>query len=360
MHRSTASGSAASRSSRVPVPHTLQDALDPGWLAQVLAGESGGAPVLSVTLAETVHTMASKARIAVRFANAPDTVRSYCLKAFLDAEADAAHGGLTTIRESRFYLELAPRITMRVPRCVNAIIDEENQRGILVMNDLVADGARFCSALDPFGVEEAALTLEQIARLHVASAVLPTAPWLPCRIEQLAQTQVYRAGQIQPLLDDPRGDGLAASTRSARLLFDGLKALAARSAGQAQTLLHGDCHAGNIYWTADGPGFTDWQLVQHGHWALDVAYHIGAVLPVEIAEREERHLLDHYLQTLRKLGGTAPDRETAWTDYRAAQIYGFFHWAITRRQPPAITREFTQRLGTGIERHDTYRLLGLL
>lgn len=344
----------------IPVPRTLREALDPSWLGQVLATESDGASVQSVTLSETIHTMASQARIAVRFANTPDTVRTYCLKAFLDAEADAAHGGLTTIRESRFYLELAPRITMRVPRCVNAIIDEVGQRGILVMNDLIADGARFCSALEPFDADDAAQTLEQIARLHTASALLPTAPWLPCRIEQLAQTQVYSAEQIQPLLDDPRGEGLAASTRNAQLLFAGLKVLAKRSAGWPQTLLHGDCHAGNIYRTADGPGFTDWQLVQRGHWALDVAYHIGAVLPVAVAEREERQLLDHYLDTLDRLGGAVPDRETAWNDYRAAQIYGFFHWAITRRQDPAITREFTQRLGAGIERHDTYRLLGLL
>ena len=344
----------------VPVPRTLQQALDPTWLSQVLAPDSGGAAVQSVTLSETIHTMASKARITVRFANAPDMPRHYCLKAFLDAEADAAHGGLTTIRESRFYLELAPKITMRVPRCVHAVIEEAGQRAILVMNDLVADGARFCSALEPFGADEAAQTLEQIARLHAASALLPSAPWLPCRIEQLAQTQVYSAGEIQPLLDDARGEGLAPATRDAQLLFNGLKVLAARSAGQPQTLLHGDCHAGNVYWTNDGPGFTDWQLVQRGHWALDVAYHIGAVLPAAVAEREERPLLDHYLQTLAGLGGTVPDRASAWNDYRAAQIYGFFHWAITRRQPPAITREFTQRLGAGIERHDTYRMLGLL
>lgn len=340
------------------VPTTLQAALDPAWLAQLLAPDSGGATIASVALSETIRTMASKARIAVRFAHAPDRTHHYCLKAFLDDEADATNGGITTIRESRFYLELAPRITMRVPRCINAVIDEAAQRGILAMNDLVADGARFCSALEPFSVDDAAQSLEQIARLHAAAPLLADAWWLPSRIDQLAASHFYTPEQIQPLLDDPRGEGLDAGTRSAAKLFAGIRALAARNARKPQTLLHGDCHAGNIYRTADGPGFTDWQLVQRGHWSLDVAYHIAAVLPVATAEREERRLLDHYLGTLQRLGGSAPDRESAWSDYQAAQPYGFFHWAITRRQPPEITREFTQRLGAGIARHGSYRLLG--
>src|SRR3546814_9564871 len=79
------------------------------------------------------------------------------------------------------------------------------------------------------------------------------------------------------------------------LFRSGIKALAARNTALPQTLLHGDCHPNNIYWTADGPGFADWQLVQRGNWALDVAYHIAAVLPIAAAEREERALLDHYL-----------------------------------------------------------------
>jgi aminoglycoside/choline kinase family phosphotransferase len=342
-----------------PVPTTLQQALDPLWLTQALAPDSGGAAVVSVRLSETIRTMASKARIAVRFADDTATERHYCLKAFLDDEAQAEHGGITTIRESRFYLDIAPRITMRVPRCVDAVIDTGAQRGILIMNDLIADGARFCSALEPFDADRVARSLEQIAHLHAASALLAHNAWLPCRIEQLASTQVYSPEQVQPLLDDGRGDGLSPPTRSATTLFAGIRALAARNAHRPQTLLHGDCHAGNIYRTADGPGFSDWQLVQRGSWALDVAYHVAAVLPVDVAAHEERRLLDHYLQTLRALGGTPPDRDNAWDDYRAAQPYGFFHWAITRRQDPAITRTFTQRLGAGIERHDSYRLLGV-
>lgn len=342
-----------------PVPSTLQQALAPQWLAFALAPVSGGGAIHSVELADEIRGMAAKLRIRVRFANAPERVHAFCLKAFLDDTAGASDGGTTTIREARFYLELAPHTGMRVPGCANALIDERTGRGILILDDLIAAGARFCSARKAFTATQAAQSLEQIARLHAASHLLPTASWLPCRIEQLATTMRFTVEQVQPLLDDPRGDGLPARTRSAALLFAGIKALAARNAARPQTLLHGDCHPNNIYWTADGPGFADWQLVQRGNWALDVAYHIAAVLPVASAERDERVLLDHYLDARRACGGSAPDRDAAWDDYRAAQIYGYFHWAITRRVAPDITREMTQRLGAGVTRHETYRLLGL-
>lgn len=341
----------------VAVPLSLQQALAPEWLAGALAPVSGGAAIHSVQLAEEIRGMASKLRIKVCFADAPDRVHSFCLKAFLDAADDG--GGITTIREARFYRELAPHTRMRVPDCANAIIDSDAQRGILILDDLIAEGARFCSAREAFSAEQTAQGLEQIAYLHVAAGLLATASWLPCRIEQLATTTRFTVDQMQPLLDDPRGDGLSTRTRSAALLFAGIRALALRNAARPQTLLHGDCHPNNLYWTGDGPGFADWQLVQRGNWALDVAYHIAAVLPIATAEREERALLDHYLDVRRASGGATPDRDTAWDDYRAAQVYGYFHWAITRRVAADVTREMTQRLGAGVTRHDTYRLLGL-
>ncbi len=106
-------------------------------------------------------------------------------------------------------------------------------------------------------------------------------------------------------------------------------------------------------------GFTDWQLVQRGHWSLDVAYHIASVLPVEVAEREERHLLDHYLQAVQGHGGPATNREDAWRDYRRAPVYGYYHWAITRRVHPPITHQAFGRLGAAVDRHDSFGLLGL-
>lgn len=96
-------------------------------------------------------------------------------------------------------------------------------------------------------------------------------------------------------------------------------------------MLHGDSHAGNIFRTSDGLGLIDWQVIQHGAWSLDVAYHINAVLPVEVAEKEERRLLNDYLARMRATGVDMPSDEQGWTQYQEGVAYGLFMWAITRR-----------------------------
>lgn len=349
----------ASEAGQPEVPIRLEQALDREWLSAALAPVSGGSPVISVELTELIKTMASKARIAVRFENDPEQVHAYCLKAFLDNEGDPSLGGSTTIREADFYTEIAPQLTMRLPSCASAVVDREAQRGILILEDLIIAGARFCSALEPFDSTLAAQSLDQIARLHAKQSLLSQLNWLPTRIEQVAASPHLSATTLQDMLAGARGEGLPERARDAALLLKGMKKLAERNGTQPQTLLHGDCHAGNLYLTADGPGFTDWQLIQRGNWSLDVAYHIAAVLPVEVAERHERDLLDGYLEAVRRHGGTPPDQETAWQDYRAAHVYGYYQWAITRLAEPKIIHVFMARLGAAVTRHESYRLLGL-
>jgi hypothetical protein len=343
----------------VETPAALQQALDPKWLTGALAGVSGGAKVASVEMAELIKTMASKARIVVRFEGKPDAPLHLCLKAFMDDDAIAASGGATTLREADFYTKIAPHISMRVPGCISVVADRKKQQCILLMPDMVEAGAHFCSALEPFTLDQAAETLDQIARLHAGSRLLATNPWIPNRLQSIADTEMFPAAKIQPLMYDARRGNLPERTLDAALLLRGMRALAERNAPLPQTLGHGDCHAGNVYWMSDGPGFTDWQLIHRGSWALDVAYHICAILTVDVAEREERRLLKHYIDVARAHGGEALDPERAWEEYRAAQIYGFYHWAITARQPPPITNEAFQRLGAGVTRHETYKLLGL-
>lgn len=339
------------------VPVSLNHALDRDWLTRALAASSGGRRVVAVNVAEIICTMASKIRISVQFDGEAQR-HHYCLKAFLD-EAAHGKGGVTTLREAEFYRQIAPQLGMRTPRCAAVVTDHDAGLGIVIMEDLIAGGARFCSAPEPLTVEQAAQTLDQIARLHARSDLLQGRDWIPCRIEAIAQHPNLPIERLQSLMHDARSNGLPARTLDAALLLRGLRALAQRNATRPQTLLHGDGHPGNLYWTAQGPGFTDWQLIQHGNWALDVAYHIASVLPEDLAAREERRLLDHYRHSLAAHGGRAPDREHAWDDYRCAQIYGYYHWAITTRVEPAITRVAFQRLGAGVMRHDSYRLLGL-
>jgi hypothetical protein len=332
--------------------------MDPAWLTHALKPITGGARIEAVEVVEVIRTMATKLRFKVTWDDGRKSA-ALCLKAFLDVDEATARGGSTTIIEADFYDRIAPQAAVRVPACVATICDRANPQGVIIMRDLIEDGARFCSALEPFSADQAAASLEQIARLHAARKVLETETWIDRRIASLAEATYVPQPMLQELLDGPRGVNLSARTKDAGLLIAGMKALAARDAALPQTLVHGDCHAGNIFQTATGPGLIDWQLLQRGGWALDVAYHIAAVLPVELAEREEWNLLRHYLEVARGFGNEVPDFETAQAQYRAAPVYGYYLWAITRRVDPPIINVFVDRLGKSVTRHDSFKLLGL-
>lgn len=341
------------------VPATLEAALAPAWLTEALAPVSGGRAVTSVETVEVIRTVATKVRFVVIFDGLADT-QAFCAKGLLDVDAAASKGGPTMIREADFYTRVGPNVAVNTPTCVAAITDREAQQGIVVMRDLIAAGARFCSALEPFTADQAAASLDQLAALHAGRAMLDTMPWITPRIGDLAQMKYISVETLQELLNGKRGEGLSDAVKNAERLGAGMRALAERDAARPQFLVHGDAHAGNIFRHGDGrTGLIDWQLLQRGGWALDLAYHINAVLPVELAEREERKLLDHYLAVMSGLGCDLPEREEAWRQYREAALYGFYLWSITRRVDPPIIEMFVGRLGRAVERHGSHALLGV-
>jgi len=156
-----------------------------------------------------------------------------------------------------------------------------------------------------------------------------------------------------------RGDPLPDTIRDCERIYAGLRQLAARDPAMGQCLVHGDAHAGNVFETAEGCGIIDWQLLQRGHWSLDAAYHIAAVLPVEQRRRHEQDLLRHYLDRLASHGGEPPAWADAWDRYRESVAYGMFLWGITLRVAPPIIMEFNRRLGTAVADHDSFGRLGV-
>lgn len=343
----------AAKELAIAVPATLKAALDPDWLSQAL-----GARVASVEQVELIRTVATKVRFAVTFAGGGEP-EAFCLKGLLDVDEQTARGGPTCVLEADFYCKVAPTVNVRVPECVVAAIDREAQQAVIIMRDLIAGGARFCSALEAFSADEAEASLGQLARLHAGSAFLDGADWIRPRAAELARMTYITPDMLQELMDGPRSEGLPPAVLNAARLIEAMKALADRDSARPQFMIHGDSHAGNIFRTAEGPGLIDWQLLQRGGWALDVAYHLCAVLPVETAEKEERRLLNAYLQTMRGFGFAMPDEETAWAQYREAALYGYYLWAITRRVDPPIIKLFFNRLGNAVARHESHALLGI-
>jgi hypothetical protein len=182
------------------VPATLEAALDPVWLAEALALESGGAPVESVETVEVIRTVATKVRFTVRFTGV-EKAKALCLKGLLDVDEMTARGGATMVREADFYARIGPRVAVRTPTCVAAVTDRAAQHGVIIMRDLIAEGARFCSALEPFDADQAAESLAQLAALHAGKRLLAEEPWISPRVADLAEMRYVTPEQLQGLLD---------------------------------------------------------------------------------------------------------------------------------------------------------------
>ena len=342
----------------ISVPRTQAEALDPAWLSQALRSVGDGAAVARVETVEVIKTVATKIRFALTFDGSEER-HAFCIKGLFDVDEMTARGGPTCVLEADFYNNVAPTLAIRVPDCVATVIDREDQQGVTIMRDLIEDGAQFCSALEPFTADDAAASLAELSILHRASGFLEGADWIRPRAAELARMTYITPEMLQELLDGPRGDNLTSAVRDAHRLIAGMRVLADRDGQRRQFMIHGDAHAGNIYRTADGLGLIDWQLLQRGGWALDVGYHLNAVLPVEVAEREERRLVTEYLARMRAGGMEMPSDEDGWAQYREAVLYGLYLWGITRRVDPPIIVEFTDRLGKAVMRHESHRLLGV-
>jgi hypothetical protein len=342
----------------IPVPTTYEEALDPTWLEKALVSVAHGGKLQSVETTEFIKTTATKIRFAATFEGAAGT-QHFCLKGFLNGDKVTKEAGATCILEGDFYVKIAPRLNLRVPEAVAVITDHDIGQSVLITRDLIVAGGQFCSALEPFTVDQMAESLEEFAKLHAGSLFLDEMPWVLPRTKRLAHSQHLSTEELQTLLDGKRGDNLSSFVRSGERLIAGIRALAEKDAARSNFLVHGDAHAGNTFRTPEGAGVIDWQMIQRAGWAIDIAYHLCSALPVEVAEKEERRLLNHYLGVARGHGLAMPYAEDAWLQYRESVMYGYYMWGITRTVAPDVIIEFTDRLGRAAMRHESHALLGI-
>jgi aminoglycoside phosphotransferase (APT) family kinase protein len=338
-----------------PVPATIEALLDPEWLTRALDGVGDGERVVEVSTEQSLSTVATKVRFQATV-EAPDRSRrteAYCAKGHFDGSPSSLRS------ETHFYRDLAPRLSVRVPRAYYTGIDDETGRAVVIMDDVVALRGRFLSAHDPYSPETARETLGQLARLHAATwddENLMAADWLAPRMRRMAG--FYADDYLQSLLDDGRGPDIAPELRDAR----NVKAAMLRTAEMAPTCVtHGDTHSGNVY--LDGGGracWLDWQNVQSGSWATDVSYHLATTLEIEDRRNYEADLLRHYLHELTSSGAPAPEFDEAWERYTSGFAYGYFLWVITRISSRAVVLIHIPRLAAALTDHDTYRRLGVI
>ncbi len=336
------------------VPTTRDELLDPDWLRAALNDLEDDDRIVRVERTDSSKTRAEKLRFAVTVEGSDGlNVRFYCAKAFLD-------GGPGTIAaEARFYRDLAPRLSMRRPRVPYVAVDPDTDASIIVMEDIVANGGLFMNPHRTFPVAVTRESLSQLAQLHGSTWELASVrdlEWLGTGRTMVGG--MYDAESLQALLDDGRADGFPADLRSGQALFD---ALQVHARYPTTCVLHGDPHTGNVYLDRDGhPCFFDWESVETGNWAQDVAYHLGTVLSIDDRRAHESELIRHYLSELATNGGPSIDFEEGYELYRRSFSHGYFFWVITKIRGRDEVLAHMPRLGAALGDHDTYRLLGVI
>jgi Ecdysteroid kinase-like family len=145
------------------------DEIDANWLNDALAERHPGVRVADVEIVRVDELTNTHVRLRLSYdepAGAP--AHMFCKLPPLDpARREALAGTNMGPRESRFYAELAPALTMRVPTMHAARYDDRDRSFVQLLEDLDAAGCTVPDGTRGVTPDAAARALEDLADLHL-------------------------------------------------------------------------------------------------------------------------------------------------------------------------------------------------
>jgi len=218
-------------------------------------------------------------------------------------------------------------------------------------------------------VEQARRVVEKLAGFHAhywnKAELLKTHRWL----NGFSHNIENHMGTLLAVPLMKRGLTLAGNLVPIKLHHSALRYAADRRritkilASGIQTLVHHDCHPGNLFWNQGEPGFLDWQLVRMGEGISDLAYFMATSLKPECRRRHEKQLLELYLISLAKHGIGGLDDVRYYQRYRAHLVYPFEAMIVTLAIGGMMDEhsnlELIARVAAAIDDHDSYAALAI-
>lgn len=316
-----------------PLPLSV-DQVTAAWLTLALraGGADDGVDVERVALSNIVWGTATKVMLKVTYASGGEELPDrLCVKGgFLPELRALMAPGYQA--EAMFYRDLAPALD-GVAHCWFAGVDE--QQGIVILDDLEANGATFVDARRPLTVDQVAAGLETQARWHSMTEL--NLPWL--------LPIPYFRPMVGSLLGAEHWDAHIGQTTAGPVLEvlgdrvrigEAFAALWAAQDARPATFIHGDANPTNVYLDADGePRFLDWQFACRSDAYHDVALFLIGALSVEDRRDHERELLRAYLEVR---GEGAESFDEAWTAYRRQPLHGAMYALTPEQMQPADVR----------------------
>lgn len=307
------------------VPRKLSD-LTPQWLSGALRREVADVKVQPIAQGEGF--MGLLARLTLTYAPGPDGAgalpQSMIAKLPTDDPAAVALGQMLRVweREARFYLDLAPLLTVRTPGCFYAGGDESSGIFAMLLEDLspYTAGNQIAGATP----DQAVAAVSWLARFHAAEAGGGHASglsWLPATDTD----PMYLA--LQPMLEgvwpafvDKWGSFAPPETLGwvERSIPSFTEALSEHLL--APTVIHADFRADNLFFDGDEVVALDWQAVALGQGLYDLAYFLAGSQQVEQRRATERQLVERYRQGLDAGGMEVPPADAFFDLYRKTML----------------------------------------
>ncbi len=311
-----------------PGPSIVDDpkSITPEWLGEVLRAAGHDVRVRSLR-SESVGTgqMAHNERLFIDYegdaGGAPATLVGKFPSPQPESRAAGAAGGYRA--EVRFYTELAPRLSIRVPDCYYGALSEDGSTFTLLLEDMApaVQGDQIAGASD-----------DQIEAAVVNLAGLHAPLWQDPRLDEIDWVPLGLGPELVPVIEmvtpafvERYANRLGDETQ--QVLRDFARGFAAWAESQPaeKTLVHGDYRLDNqLFATPEGgvPICTvDWQTISTGSGARDLAYMLGNACPPAQRRAGEKRMLEAYRRALSELG-VERSAEQIHHDYRHGTFQG--------------------------------------
>ena len=301
-----------------PVAERVTD-LTPEWLTEAL-----GDPVVEVA-ADRVGTgqIGATYRLTITYADGGTGPERLVAKIAAEDAAARARVAGGYRKEVGFYLDVAPTVAIRAPRCWYGAISDDANTFTLLLDDLAPARpgvqARGCT------VAEAESALLNLVGLHAPrwdDDTLRAYDYLDGDVDSgefLGAVHVQATGQFVARYADVLD---AADVATLRASADAT-ATWYTTRRSPFSLVHGDYRLDNLMFHPTGEvSALDWQTLSLGPAARDIAYFLGTSLSTGDRRAHEAHLVDVYHRELVAHGVADYDRDRCFDDYRLGQLQG--------------------------------------
>ncbi|MBW2243975.1 MAG: phosphotransferase [Deltaproteobacteria bacterium] len=299
------------------------EAISPEWLTDSLSPSFPGVAVSAIAITARSSGTNSNAKLAVEYqtqAGAPATLFAKMPPDDPTQRELVRRSGMAR-RETGFYRDLAHTIDLRVPRAYFSEYEEASGDFLVLIEDLDAAGCSFPGPGDGFALSDAKQAMEDLAGLHLShftdESLREKTAWIgpPTRLKE------YGVGMLEVALQHCRAALSDEFADLAQLYAEHHDAAHDVWEQGAWTIIHGDCHWGNLFLDRGRIGFLDWGLMATMPGLRDVSFFLCLGLTVEGRRRHERGLIATYLECVKRGGGPEMSEDVAWEQHRLHAAY---------------------------------------